>query len=327
MAQHARKTFFVPADITLAAEFINQSEIDILVYPEVGMDPVAYFLAFSRLAPVQVSMLGHGDTTGIPTIDFFITSTAEAYVPNGPESRYTEVPVPMRGLGAVFLDAYSGYSELLHHSPRTALLERAKFIEALNLPRPAHLYMVNQPLYKLHPSFDEALSRILLQDKLAYIVILDAVNTSTWQEIYHKRLTAGFSNEVQERVIFFTPVDESDCLRATAASHVVLDPFPASGYLAPLQALGIGVPVVTLPGERMASRFSLSFYEQMGLPDGLGLVTSTVERYVSMALDLAHRPKVRQTIVDQLMRQRGFLFDAQPAVEDWTSFIEKVIQG
>ena len=42
------------------------------------MDPLTYVLAFGRIAPVQVAWWGHPDTSGISTIDYFVTSDTDA---------------------------------------------------------------------------------------------------------------------------------------------------------------------------------------------------------------------------------------------------------
>src|SRR5262249_25365707 len=45
----------------------------VLIYPEVGMDPVAAQLAAQRLAPVQCNAWGHPETSGFSTLDFFLS--------------------------------------------------------------------------------------------------------------------------------------------------------------------------------------------------------------------------------------------------------------
>ena len=54
---------------------ISKENLDILFYPDIGMSPTTYFLAFSRFAPVQIVSWGHPETTGIDTIDYFLSST------------------------------------------------------------------------------------------------------------------------------------------------------------------------------------------------------------------------------------------------------------
>jgi glycosyltransferase involved in cell wall biosynthesis len=317
-----RATVFLPPDVSAAAEAVRAADLDVLVFPELGMDPVSYFLSFSRLVPVQVTMLGHADTSGVPSIDYFLTSSVEGYSARAIQERYTETPVLMRGLGTVFLDqlSYSTVSESSRVSPRTLLLERARFVEDLGLPRSAHLFIVAQPLYKLHPSFDAALSKILLRDRLAVLVLVDSVNHTSWQELLATRLAGAYSRSVKERVRFFTPHDESDCLRAIAAAHVVLDPFPASGFLSSLQALAVGVPVVTFPSERMAGRLTLALYDMM---DYRELVVTSAAAFSTLALELAHQARLRARVVREILERRPRLFDTRAAVADWKEFIRK----
>ena len=61
---------------------------DILVYPELGMDAATFVVAALRLAPLQVAGWGHPVTTGLPSIDVFLSSAAME--PAGAESQYSE---------------------------------------------------------------------------------------------------------------------------------------------------------------------------------------------------------------------------------------------
>ena len=62
---------------------------------------------------------------------------------------------------------------------------------------------------------------------------------------------------------------------------LVLDPFPYSGGLTTCEALWMGVPTVTLPGETFASRHSASHHEQCGLADW---VAPDLAGYIDLAL-------------------------------------------
>jgi len=91
--------FTLPASLNAAAHLIRQQRLDVLVYPELGMDPVCYFLAFARLAPSQVVWWGHPDTSGIASVDYFVTSEVE--IPTA-DAFYSERLVRFKGLGAYF---------------------------------------------------------------------------------------------------------------------------------------------------------------------------------------------------------------------------------
>jgi predicted O-linked N-acetylglucosamine transferase (SPINDLY family) len=65
---------------------------------------------------------------------------------------------------------------------------------------------------------------------------------------------------------------------------MVLDPFPYNGHTTSLDALWMGVPVVSLAGERAVSRAGLSQLTNLGLPE---LVSRTEDEYVAIATRLA----------------------------------------
>jgi hypothetical protein len=125
--KHAHIVHSVAADLSLFIETVRNAALDVLFYPDLGLDPIPYFAAFSRLAPIQISGLGHQDTSGISTIDYFIGDELD---PKGHEAYYTEKLVRMPGLGTCFYDRFVNYASQLQN-PRTGLLERAKYIESI----------------------------------------------------------------------------------------------------------------------------------------------------------------------------------------------------
>ena len=68
---------------------------------------------------------------------------------------------------------------------------------------------------------------------------------------------------------------------------IALDPFPYNGTTTTCEALWMGVPVVTLRGDRHAGRVGASLLSQIGLPN---LIANSVEEYVEIALALAGNP-------------------------------------
>ena len=65
LASSADLLYELPLDIGVCARAIRHARLDVLIYPEIGIDPVSYYLSFSRLAPVQAAWYGHPDTTGV----------------------------------------------------------------------------------------------------------------------------------------------------------------------------------------------------------------------------------------------------------------------
>ena len=64
----------LPPALEPARKLIAEQQLDVLFYTDIGMEPLTYFLAFARLARVQCVTWGHPVTTGIPAIDYYLSS-------------------------------------------------------------------------------------------------------------------------------------------------------------------------------------------------------------------------------------------------------------
>ena len=64
----------MPKSFTEIQKIILDQNLDILFYPEIGLSLQLYYLSFLRLAKVQITSWGHPETTGNPSIDYFLTS-------------------------------------------------------------------------------------------------------------------------------------------------------------------------------------------------------------------------------------------------------------
>ena len=142
--EHAYAVHPVSAELPVVIRAIREAKVDVLLYPDLGLDPIPYFAAFARLAPIQLTGLGHADTSGLDTIDYFISDSNEIASPSA-ETHYTETLVRMSGMGTCFVDRYLEYATALQ-APRTSLLERAKYIEAIG----------KEPLTNVYPCVPSA---------------------------------------------------------------------------------------------------------------------------------------------------------------------------
>ena len=94
-----------------ARELISAHQPDVLIYADIGMEPTSFFLSFSRLAPVQALTFGHPDTSGVSTIDYFISHT-NMDQPTIGQQFYTEELVALPGIGY-----WHKVEETLHTTP------------------------------------------------------------------------------------------------------------------------------------------------------------------------------------------------------------------
>jgi predicted O-linked N-acetylglucosamine transferase (SPINDLY family) len=105
-------------------------------------------------------------------------------------------------------------------------------------------------------------------------------------EVVAKRYYKMFSREGVERsrLDLFGEAAHAELLAGYGSIDIALDPFPYSGGVTTCEALWMGVPVVTLAGERMASRQSTSHLSNVGFTEG---IAGTPGEFVAKALDLA----------------------------------------
>ncbi len=285
------------SDVNAIAGRIAALQLDVLVYADIGMEPVSYFLAFNRLAPVQAVLWGHPVTTGIDTVDYYVSS--EAQETPGSEAEYSEQLVRLPRL----LSWYEAPPQV----QRSA--------QDFGLNADSFLYVCPQSLFKFHPDFDVLLRQILLQDPSGYLVLMQG-HQPEWTE----QLQARFSNtlpDVFDRIVWLPRLAYAEYLGLLTCAHVMLDPLYFGGGKTTLDALSVGLPVVTLPGRTMRSRGTVACCAQIGWFAG---VAQSPDDYVKRAVALAREfgATERQALAELA---RGLQKDqlAVNAFADWLS--------
>ncbi len=302
--QAADRFIEVPHRIGPALHLVAEQQLDILHFPDIGMAPFTYGLAHSRLAPVQTTTWGHPVTSGLPTIDYFISS--EPAEPPDAHDHYTERLVRLSRLN-VFLRRPERAGK-----PR----KRAHF----RLPDDAHLYACPQMLFKFHPDFDLALAGILHGDPKAIVVTLEA-KYPEWKQLLEDRWRRVMP-DVANRIRFLPKMPREDFLELLACSDVMLDPFPFGGGHTSYEALALGLPVVTLPGRFLRGRLTHAMYEQM---EYRNLLASSAEDYIQIALRLGTDKGENQQARAAIVETSSALFDDQPIVRELEDFWDQAL--
>jgi predicted O-linked N-acetylglucosamine transferase (SPINDLY family) len=304
LRQHADRYVPLPAHVPSARRLVAEQQVDILFYPELGMDPVSYGLAFSRLAPVQVVTWGHPTTTGIDTIDYFLSS--ELLETPGAQEHYTETLVLLKSLPICY--------------DRPVLSEPARQRQDFGLPGDAHLYACLQSLFKLHPEFDELLGRILRRDPCGLVLLLRGRDRH-WEELLRRRWTTTLP-DVADRIRFLPPQPRPDFLGLSAIADVLLDPIHFGGGNTSYEALAFGVPIVTLPSPYLRGRITLALYRQMGVLD---CVAGSSADYVDLAVRLGTDPAHRAEVSAKILAACGVLYDNAAGVRELEQFFKSTI--
>ncbi len=292
---------FTPDPETLA-ERVRADGIDILVdLSGHTMGPTYLGLAL-KPAPVQVSWQGVLATTGLSTMDYFLGDS--------------QMPLP----GNEHL-----FSETVYRLPRAFGCYRP-FADIPVVPAPClergsiTFGCFNNP-QKITRDVAKLWSAIL---HLAPRSRLLLKYSNLDHPAVHEHLGAWFSEDgiAADRVIFEGASPPAEYLSAYARMDVALDPFPYNGLTITLDALWMGVPVVTLAGRLAVQRAGASVLTAAGLP---GLVAGTPEEYLKLALQAGQRaaqaPALRGTIREALrasawMDEAGFVRDLEGAYRE-----------
>ncbi len=260
-AAHTWRSTVGMSDENIVA-LIGGDEIDILVDMS-GHGTGSRLLVFAhRPAPVQVKWVGcQNNTTGMDAIDYFISDSVET--PAHHEPWYTEEIVRLP-------DSYVCY-EPPHYAPAVAPLP-AISNGHITFGCFNNLTKVNRQAVALWSRLLKGApaSRLILKAKQ----LNDAAVRARYQAMFAAHGIAP------ERLDLLGYSLHAELLAHYSDVDIALCPIPYSGCLTTCEALWMGVPVVTMPGEIFAHRHSASFLGTVGLTDWLA---TTPEQYLQIA--------------------------------------------
>jgi len=295
----------LPRALEEARRAIAAAGLDVLVFADIGMHPTTYFLSLCRLAPLQVAHWGHSETSGVDTVDCYLS--ADGVEIESAQAHYSETLLRPK---AFFLPGFA----------RPVLAARESR-ESLGLPADRTLYACLQMPFKLHPDMDEVLAAILERDPRAEIALLD--RHPGWREKLRRRFARTLGAGAA-RIRFLPGMSQERYLATLAAADVVLDPLYFGGCNSSCEALALGAPVVTLPGTHLFGRFTLGLYEEMGLRDCVaGSAGDYVERAVRIATDRGYRDQLAR----EIEARSAVLFERRDITLAFAEFLERAVRS
>lgn len=250
------------------SQLIEQDQIDILIDLS-GHTAKNRLLLFARKpAPVQASWLGYFNTTGMAAMDYLIVDPRVA--PPEEQAPFAEQALRLPG-------CYLTY-EIPDYAPAVAT--------APCVARGYVTYGCFNAVSKVGLPVVSAWSEVLRRNPTARLVMKTrAFGDDASRRLYQQHFErCGVS---RERVDLVGPSAHQEVLPYYSEVDIALDPFPYNGGTTSCEALAMGVPVITLRGDRFVSRVGATIVESAGLPE---LVAGTVNEYIEKAVDLGRHP-------------------------------------
>jgi len=283
----------------------------VLIYPGLLMDTSSLQLAAQRLAPVQCNSWGHPETSGMPTLDYFLSS--DLMEPPEAQDYYTEKLVRLPNL--------SIYYEPVAGEPVAVTREE------LGLRPGATVFWSAQSLYKYLPQYDEVFVRIALAAGDCQFVFLRHFGGANITRIVRERLDRAFAAaglRADDYCVFLNRMSQNRFAAVAGLSDVFLDSIGWSGCNSALESLPHSLPMVTLPGPFMRGRHCAAILQMLGVTE---TIAATVDDYVAIAVRLAKDPAERQALSARIKANRGKVYGDRACIAMLEDFLERAVRS
>ena len=282
----------------------------VLLFPEIGMDKVSAQLAAQRLAAVQCTSWGHPVTSGLPTMDYFLSS--ELMEPPGAELHYSEQLVRLPNLS-------------IHYEP-IDIAEVQVDRSELELRHDAVVYWCAQSLPKYLPQFDEVFARIASEVGDCQFVFIEFAGGEGVTELFRARLARAFGSaglDVARHCVFLPRLAPEQFSAAVGQCDIVLDSIGWSGCNSILESLAHNLPVVAFEGEFMRGRHAAAILAMMDVRD---TIARSIDEFVSIAARLGRDDRWRNDIETKIFNNKNRVFGDQRCIAGLEAFLEQVVR-
>ena len=256
-----------------------------------------------RPAPVLINWLGYPGTLGAGWFDYVLTDRVTT--PPSAQAQFSERLLYLRG------NLFPGDS---HREVAAAAPTRA----ACGLPSEGFVFCCFNNHYKILPAAFDVWMRLLTQVPGSVVWL----SHSEGEPVVNLRREAAARGIDPTRLVFAPRVSLPEHLARHGHANVLLDTTPYNAGTTANDALWLGLPIITCPGESMVSRMAAGQLHAIGLPE---LATASLADYEALALNLARNPAELEALRARLAanRQTHPLFDMAAMAEDFADCVER----
>ena len=277
--------------------------LDILVFPEIGMNSDIYFMAHKRFAPIQINTWGHSETSGINTIDYYISS--EYFEENkDAQENYSEKLIQMKSLSTYYynLDKLFNKQQLEINSIKVQYQLFPSF----------QLYGVFQTTFKYHPTLMKMIQGILEKNQSAFFVI--CIDHSCWEEFmdYAEKKIGG--NVCRIKMI--EKLDTKNFNNLMYCMDIMIDSYPFGGCNTSLDAFHFNKIVLTLPSKKLNGRFTTGFYKKMKITEPICV---SADDLIEKAVYYMKNIDARKELETKISKRKHLLFQDQESLLEWNN--------
>jgi protein O-GlcNAc transferase len=292
---HARHFDGQPKSLADWVKAIRCANLDALIYDEIGMDGLTLQLAAMRLAPIQAATWGHPETTGLPTIDFYLSG--EGLEPPNAQDNYSEQLVLLPNMG-VHVEALEPKSQ----DPN---------LRMLGLPRGEPLLLCPGSPFKYSPLHDGVWVEIAkgLKANGSGRMVFFSASSGTMHLSLLARMRGSFALaglDFDSHVCVIPYLDRPRYFGLMKQATLMLDTLDFSGFNTAMQAIESGLPYLAFEGSFMRGRLASCIMRRMDMPE---LVATTYEEFARRAVELSVDTGRLKKLRSEITKRRAILFE------------------
>ena len=273
------------------AALSREMEIDIAVDLKGYTEGYRAGIFAHRAAPIQASFLGYPSTMAAPYMDYIIAD--DVIIPPHLHQHYSEKVIALPHSYQV-------------NDRKRVVADRVFTRRELGLPDDGFVFCSFNNNYKITPEMFDVWARILKAVAgSVFLLIEDSAKAA--DNLRREAVARGLA---PERLVFVPRVAPEEHLARQRVADLFLDTFPCNAHTTASDALWVGLPVVTVPGEALASRVAASLLTAIETPE---LIAPDVHAYERLAVDLARDPARLAALKRKLHEKRltAPLFDTE----------------
>ncbi|MBW4686213.1 MAG: FkbM family methyltransferase [Komarekiella atlantica HA4396-MV6] len=305
---HADALIKLPTNLENQVQAIREADLDIL-FISTNVTAVTHqitLLALYRLARIQMVDANSPVTTGMPHVDYYISSKLSETEENA-QQHYTEKLITLDNPPQCF--DFATEEKIL----ATTAISR----KSLGIEKSAIVYVSGANYYKIIPEQEVTWAKIIASVPNS-VLLLYPFNPN-WSSSYpciafRKRIITTFAKYglSEDRLIILDPApNRADVKERLKVCDIYLDSYPYSGMTSLIDPLEVGLPTVVMETESSRSRKGASLLRELQIFD---LITNSEEAYIQLAVALGINFELRQQKAEQLkqkMHQNPIFLDSR----------------
>lgn len=289
--------FQLAPDLEALRTTISAWEPDVLLYLDVGIEPMLYTLAHYRLAPLQCVTSGVPITTGISTMDAYLSCAW--FEPPEADAYYSEALFRTHKLN------------VLMHSFRLPETRRTR--QDFGFADDEVLYVFPHTLIRVDPELDALIAQILIGVPKSRLLLIGFQQLET-QVL--ERLTAKHAG-LADRIGILPRMPQPEFLNLLSLCDLALDGLRLGGGNLSFQCFAVGLPVICCPSPFLRCRIAAGLYRLSGILD---TIAADWPDYARRAIALGQDAEARRLLSQNILAAREQVFEQSEGVSEIFDF-------